>query len=176
MHPDHIAGLMEDGAPAFPNARYVTNAAEYDFWSKDERLSGGTEQVATLVQSNVVPMAEKMSFINPGDDVVTALRRSTRRATRPAIPCSISRAKADVLCCSPILTNHYVASLQRPDWHVRFDMDKEKATAARKRVLDMIAADRVPSAGYHMPFPSVGYIEKRDLGYRWVPVQYRLSL
>ena len=31
MHPDHIGGLMEDGSPAFPNARYVTGQAEYDF-------------------------------------------------------------------------------------------------------------------------------------------------
>ena len=43
MHPDHIGGLMADGAPAYPNARYVTGEVEYDFWSKEERLSGPTE-------------------------------------------------------------------------------------------------------------------------------------
>lgn len=45
------------------------------------------------------------------------------------------------------VTHHYMASLQRPNWHVHFDIDKAKATTARKRVLDMIAADRVVSAG-----------------------------
>lgn len=37
FHPDHIGGLMEDGAPAFPNARYFTGRTEYDFWSPEER-------------------------------------------------------------------------------------------------------------------------------------------
>src|SRR5258708_29565380 len=29
-HPDHIGGLMTAGEPAFPNARYVFGAAEFD--------------------------------------------------------------------------------------------------------------------------------------------------
>ena len=69
--------------------------------------------------------------------------------------------------------NHHVASLQRPDWHVRFDMDKEKGAEARRRVFDMVAADRVPFIGYHMTFPAMGYVEKLDLGYRFVPVTYQ---
>jgi glyoxylase-like metal-dependent hydrolase (beta-lactamase superfamily II) len=72
--------------------------------------------------------------------------------------------------------NHFVASLQRPDWHVRFDMDKEQAVASRRRLFDMVAAERTPFTGYHMPFPAVGYVEKTDLGYRYVPASYQLSL
>jgi glyoxylase-like metal-dependent hydrolase (beta-lactamase superfamily II) len=29
-HPDHIGGVMENGEPLFPNARYVTGAINYD--------------------------------------------------------------------------------------------------------------------------------------------------
>ena len=36
--------------------------------------------------------------------------------------------------------NHYVASLQKPDWHVVFDMDKDAAVASRKKILGMVAA------------------------------------
>ena len=31
--------------------------------------------------------------------------------------------------------NHFVVSLQRPDWHVRFDMDKEQAARTREMLL-----------------------------------------
>jgi glyoxylase-like metal-dependent hydrolase (beta-lactamase superfamily II) len=72
--------------------------------------------------------------------------------------------------------NHFVMSLGRPDWHVSFDMDKEQAVASRKRVFDLVAADRIPFTGYHMPFPAVGYVEKQDLGYRYVPASYQLNL
>ena len=57
--------------------------------------------------------------------------------------------------------NHYIWSLAHPDWEVRFDMDKPAAAATRKRLLDMMAADKLPFVGYHMPFPALGYVELR---------------
>ncbi|MGL4404265.1 MAG: MBL fold metallo-hydrolase, partial [Notoacmeibacter sp.] len=72
--------------------------------------------------------------------------------------------------------NHFVLSLQRPDWEVRFDMDKAAAAASRKSVFDMIATDRLPFVGYHMPFPAVGYVEKAAEGYRFVPETYQLDI
>ena len=69
--------------------------------------------------------------------------------------------------------NHYVFSLQRPDWEVRFDADKAQAAQSRRTVFGMIAADRIPFIGYHMPFPAVGYIEVRDSGFRMVPQSYQ---
>ena len=73
MHPDHIGGLLEDGKAAYPNARYVTGSTEYDFWSKDDRLSGPTENAARLVQSNVVPLAEQITFIGDEGEVVPGI-------------------------------------------------------------------------------------------------------
>ena len=32
MHGDHIGGMMNDGAPTFANADYVTGAAEFNAW------------------------------------------------------------------------------------------------------------------------------------------------
>ena len=63
FHPDHIGGLMEDGKPAFPNARYVTGAQEYNFWSPADKATGKTERVGKMVQANVVTFAEKMTFL-----------------------------------------------------------------------------------------------------------------
>jgi hypothetical protein len=57
---------------------------------------------------------------------------------------------------------------------VRFDMDKEQAVAARKEMLGMIAADRIPFVGYHMPPPAVGFIEAMGEGFRYVPASYQL--
>ena len=72
--------------------------------------------------------------------------------------------------------NHYVWSLQKPDWEVRFDADKPAAAAVRKQVFGMIAADRIPFIGYHMPFPGTGFVEAKDDGFRFVPASYQLML
>ncbi|MBI1383520.1 MAG: MBL fold metallo-hydrolase [Rhizobiales bacterium] len=176
MHPDHIGGLMEDGKPLFPNARYVTAAAEYDFWSPAERASGPTERVGKLVQSNVVPLAEKFTFLKPGDDVVTGISSVDASGHTPGHMAFRLESEGKGMLLWGDACNHYVASLERPDWHVRFDMDKERAVASRKRILDMAATDKLLSAGYHMPFPAVGYVERQGASYRWAAATYQLNL
>jgi len=175
-HPDHIGGLMESGNPTFPKARYFIGQAEYDFWSNPDRLTGPTEPVAKVVQTNVVPFAEQMTFLQPEQEVAPGIRTLDASGHTPGmLGIHIeSQGKRFVILADTV--NHAVMSLQRPEWHVRFDMDKEKAAAVRKRMLDMLATDRVPFTGYHLPFPSIGYAEKTSEGYRWLAHTYQLHL
>ncbi|MEI2386501.1 MBL fold metallo-hydrolase [Breoghania sp. JC706] len=176
MHPDHIGGLMEGDAPLFANARYVTGAREYDFWSADDRLSGPTEGAARLVRSHVMPHAAKTTFLKPGDDVASGVTAVEAHGHTPGHMAYHLESEGRRLLVWADTANHFVVSVQRPDWHVRFDMDKEQAGQTRKRLFDMAAADRIPVTGYHMPFPAVGYLEKRGDGYRWVQAAYELYL
>jgi len=176
FHPDHIGGLMTDGAATYPNARYVTGETEYDFWSRDEQLSGPTEGVATLTRANVVPLAEKITFLKDEGEVVPGIRGLTAFGHTPGHMAFHIESEGRRLLLWADTANHYVMSVQRPDWHVRFDMDKEAAAATRRRLFDMAAAERLPVTGYHMPFPAVGYIDSSGGGYRWVPASYQLHL
>lgn len=176
FHGDHIGGLMEDGAPAFANARYVMGQVEYDFWTADERLSGATEGNANAVRANVVPLAENATFVGDGDEVVPGITAMLAAGHTPGHMIFDLESEGRRLVLTADTANHYVLSVQRPDWHVRFDMDKEAAVQTRRRVFDMIASERIPFIGYHMPFPSAGFLERIDQGYRFVPVSYQLEL
>lgn len=176
FHPDHIGGLMEDGTPAFPNARYVTGQVEYDFWSPEDKASGPTERVGKLVQANVVPFAEKMSFLADNQDVVSGITALSAYGHTPGHMVFHLESAGKRLMVTGDTANHYVVSLQKPDWHVRFDMDKGAAAAARRKVFGMIAADKIPFSGYHMPFPNVGYVEAFGDGFRYVPASYQLDV
>ena len=47
----------------------------------------------------------------------------------------------------------------------------------RGKLLGMAAADRIPIAGYHMPFPAVGFVEPMPAGgFRYSAVSYQLAL
>ncbi|MGL4320091.1 MAG: MBL fold metallo-hydrolase, partial [Paracoccaceae bacterium] len=59
---------------------------------------------------------------------------------------------------------------------VKFDADKAAAAATRRAVFGMLAADKVPFIGYHMPFPGMGYVEARNDGFRYVPATYQMML
>jgi glyoxylase-like metal-dependent hydrolase (beta-lactamase superfamily II) len=176
FHPDHIGGLMTGGKPTFPNARYVWNEAEYAFWSSPDRLTGPTERPAKIVQSNVVPLADKATAIKDGTEVVPGIRAIEATGHTPGHTTYHLESNGKRLLLGGDFCNHFVLSLQQPDWHVRFDMDKDKAAATRKRVLSMLAADRIPFTSYHMLFPAVGFVEAAGNSFRYVPVTYQLDM
>lgn len=178
-HPDHVSGLMEGKEPVFPNAEYVVGAIEYNFWSAPALALAPDKNMsrrAKAVQANLVPLASRVKMINPGDDVVTGIRSMQAFGHTPGHMIYHLESGSSRLLLWADTTNHYVASLQQPDWHVVFDMDKGQAAATRKRVLDMVAAEKIPATGYHMPFPAVGYVEKKGTGYRWIPASYQMEL
>lgn len=176
-HPDHIGGLMSDGRPNFPNARYVIGEAEYQFWSAPDRLSGPTEAVAKLVTANVTPLKDKTSFVNDGAEITGGIRAMAAFGHTPGHMAFYLESGGKRLLLAGDFCNHYVLSLQRPDWEVRFDADKAKAAETRKKILGMLAADRIPFTSYHMPFPAMGYVETRGAEeYRFVPASYQLLI
>ena len=169
MHGDHIGGLMgADGAtPTFANARYVTGSAEHNHWSAaaDEGFD-----------KNVKPLNDRFTFLDDGGAVVSGITGMAAFGHTPGHMIYQVESSGQRLAITADTANHYVWSLQKPDWEVRFDADKPAAAAARKQVFGMIAADRVPFIGYHMPFPGVGYVEAMGDGFRYVPASYQLML
>lgn len=170
MHPDHIGGLMKDGVPAFPNARYVTGSAEYNFWSA--RDAG--DRVGDLVAKNVTPLADRMSFLDDAGSVASGITAMAAFGHTPGHMTYMLESGNRQLVLTADLANHYVWSFARPDWSITFDVDKPQAAASRRKVLGMLAADRIPMIGYHMPFPAAGFVEPRGEGFRYVPVSYQL--
>ena len=177
MHGDHIGGLLAEGVSTFANATYVAEQVEFDFWRHDDRLSGPTEGNAQLVRSNVLPFAEKTRFIGDDAEVVPGITSLAAFGRTPGHMAFHLESEGQRFLLWADTSNHYAMSVQRPDWHVRFDMDKEAAIATRKRLFDMAHAERLPVAGYHMPFPAVGYVDKTNAGdYRWVQASYQMNL
>ena len=163
MHGDHVGGMMTDGAPTFANARYVTGQAEWDHWA-----AAGNEGF----DANVRPMAEMTTFLGDGDDVVSGITGMVAFGHTPGHMVYRLDSAGQGLVIFADLANHPVWSLARPGWEVRFDADKAMAAESRRRILGMIAADRIPAIGYHMPFPAVGYVDTAsggDAEFRWVP-------
>ncbi|WP_373236742.1 MBL fold metallo-hydrolase [Cohaesibacter celericrescens] len=166
MHGDHIGGLMDEGKPTFANAVYLTGQKEYDHWAKSGNKG---------FDSNVKPLAEKMTFLSDGDSVASGITAMNAFGHTPGHMAYMLESDGKQLLLMADLANHYVWSLAYPDWEVKFDMDKAMAAQSRRKILGMLAADRVPMIGYHMPFPAAGFVEQKDSGFRYVPVSYQLT-
>ncbi len=175
-HPDHIGGLMKGGQPVFPNARYVFGAAEFDFWNKGENVREARKFNRELYVKIVVPLANRATMIKPGDEVVPGITAVDAAGHSPGLLAFMIESEGKKLLNWADTCNHYVVAIQRPDLHLDVDDDKEKAVATRKRILEMVATDRLFVAGFHMPFPGLGWVEKTSGGYRWVPHSYQFNL
>jgi glyoxylase-like metal-dependent hydrolase (beta-lactamase superfamily II) len=174
-HPDHIGGLMEGGRPVFPNARYVFGAAEFDFWKRGDVREARKFNRALFMQL-AAPLADRASFVQPGDEVVPGIVAVDAAGHSPGMMAYLIESEGRCLLNWADTCGHYVVSVQRPEIHLDVDDDKEKAVATRKRILDMVATDEIFVIGFHMPFPGIGFVERHHGGYRWIPHGYQLNL
>ncbi|ARC89465.1 MBL fold metallo-hydrolase [Rhodovulum sp. MB263] len=167
MHGDHIGGLMENGTETFSGARYVTGAVEFDAWdmSGDEGF-----------EKKMRPLAEKTRFLDDGGEAAPGVTAVAAFGHTPGHMAYRLESGGKVLLIGADFANHYVWSLAHPDWEVLYDRDKEAAAATRRRLLDMLATERMPFIGYHMPFPALGYVETQGDGYRYLPASYQMML
>lgn len=175
-HPDHIAGLLEDGKPAYPNAESVFGQVEYEFWKNNENMPESRIDNRELFMKVAAPFAEGGRLINPGDEVtpgITAVEAYGHSAGHMAY---MVESDGQKLLIWGDVTNHYIMSLQNPGWKVAFDDFSDQANATRERILGMVAEENIWAVGFHMPFPCVGRVEKTDEGYRWVAASYQLNL
>ena len=175
-HPDHIGGLTEGGAPVFPRARYVFGATEFDYWRRGDNVREPRKFNRELFMQICAPLADRASFFKPGDDVVPGIRAVDAAGHSIGMMAYHIESEGKRLLVWADTCIHYVMSIQRPEWPIDVDDDKDKAVATRKRILDMVASDRLFVAGFHMPFPGLGHVERSAGGYRWVPVSYQLNL
>ncbi|PVA11157.1 MBL fold metallo-hydrolase [Pelagivirga sediminicola] len=167
MHGDHIGGLMGADGATFANARYVTGAAEFDHWAAAE--NDGFE-------AKMRPLAEQTTMIEPGQDAAPGITAVEAFGHTPGHMAYRIESAGKSLLIGADFANHPVFSLAHPDWEVSFDMDKSAAAATRHALLDMLAAERMPFIGYHMPFPAMGYVKRTEGGYAYLPESYQLRL
>lgn len=167
MHFDHIGGLMSDGSPTYPNARYVTGSAEYNAWD----FSGND-----AFEANMRPLAEKTTFLDGEGAVTGGVSAMEAFGHTPGHMAYLLDSGGKQLLIGADFANHYVWSLAHPDWEVKFDRDKAAAAATRRKLLNMLAAEKMPMIGYHMPWPGLGYVETRGDGFHYVPHSYQLMM
>jgi glyoxylase-like metal-dependent hydrolase (beta-lactamase superfamily II) len=175
-HPDHIGGLTEGGKVVFPKARYVFGAAEFDFWKRGEGVSEARKFNRELFVKICVPLADRSTFIKPGDEVVPGITAVDAAGHSPGLMAFHVESDGKRFMITADTCTQYVMAVQRPDWYFAMDDDKDRAVASRKRILDMLAADKLPFVSFHFPFPGIGYMERAQGGYRWVPHSYQLNL
>ena len=157
FHGDHIGGLLQGDARRFPQAKVLA--------STQENESGAPEKIkAAYGQDFTTFKFDDEVFANASVKVKALDAMGHTPGHSVFLIESKKESKERFLVIGDLL---HAAALQFPvpEACASFDRDKEKAIAARKRILDFAAQEKIPVGGMHLPPPSVGTVKKEGNGY-----------
>lgn len=177
-HGDHINGLIRaDGSLAFPNAEILVPAPEHKFWMDDGELSRATKPRVAAGFKNVrrVMAGEVLKRLRTYDwnkEVISGVSAIGTPGHTPGHTSHVVSSGTDAVYVQADVTHAPFLFARHPEWHFMLDVDPVAAEATRRKVYDMLVADRMLVQGFHYPFPSAGHVEKSGAGYREVLVNW----
>lgn len=182
MHPDHVNGLLRaDGSLAFPNAEVMIPAAERAYWLDDGEMSRAPKGLVEAVFKNVRrvfggDVLKRTATYEPGKEVVPGVTAVATNGHTRGHNSLVIASGSDKMFLQGDVSHFPQLFVRNPGWHVWFDQDAAMAEATRRKVYDMLVAEKMLMQGFHYPFPAVARIEKSGDGYREMPVVWNPTI
>jgi glyoxylase-like metal-dependent hydrolase (beta-lactamase superfamily II) len=177
-HRDHIGGLVnKDNTIVYPNAHYYMAKPEYDFWMSENpdfsksKLTEQQQKGTIAFTKKILSLTKnKLNLFTPGDTLFSIISTELAAGHTPGhtVYTISSEGKSiknivDVFHSPLLITN--------PEWGIEFDVDFEQGIKTRAKILEDCYANKRLIMSSHLPWPGLGYIDKRDK-YYWVPFYY----
>lgn len=169
-HPDHIGGTLDNnGKPNYPNARYFIWQDEWDFWFSESAYEKTVEFFVTTAREQIGPLKDKMIFMTKETEVLPGISIIPAPGHTPghSIVSFKSAGKKLYYVGDTVL---YPLHLEHPDWLPIYDILPEEAEKTKNVIFNRLASEKALVIGQHFtPFPSIGHVLKKELGWKWIP-------
>lgn len=170
FHGDHIAGLTNaQGEVNFPNARYACTQIEWDAWLSEEELAKLPDAFAQRLQDVMLPLKEKFTFLNFGDNIAPGVTAIDAKGHTPGHTALLIESQGETLF-HMVDTLHRQLQFHDPSWSIRFDRQPDISPITRRDLLQRSADNGWLTLFYHLPFPGLGHVEANGDGFRWVAI------
>jgi glyoxylase-like metal-dependent hydrolase (beta-lactamase superfamily II) len=180
-HCDHVWGIMNDnGKPNFPNAQIYISQADFDFWTDEAKLSmkdpAYMKPFVEGARKNLLPVRDRIVFFKDGQEFLPGIQAMS--APGHTIGHTIFMITSDGKSMAAIgdLTHHHVLLVERPRLEFAYDTDPKQSAGSRVRLLDMLAANKIPLVAYHFPWPGHGHVVKSGDGFRFIAAPMTMTL
>ena len=170
-HPDHIWGTAANGALTFPNASYHIAENEWNFWGAPDlagKMPKEMQGMVTGTQAQFAAIKDKVAMFKPGSEVIPGMNVLDTPGHTPG-HVSFELAGGDGLIITADAITIPEVFFAHPDYHFGFDSDGDLASKSRVALLDMAAAGKKKMLGYHWTGTGMGYAEKKDGAFVYVP-------
>jgi len=178
-HGDHINGLLKaDNSLAFPNAEVLVPAREHKYWtdageesrSPTPRIADNFKNVRRVMGNAEV--AKRLRTYEWDKEVIPGVLAVGTPGHTPGHTSHIVTSGASKVYVQADVTHAPFLFARHPGWHAFYDHEPVLAEATRRKVYDMLSAEKMMVQGFHYPFPSVAHVEKTATGYLEIPMPW----
>lgn len=180
-HCDHVWGIMgDDGSRNFPNAQIYISQTDFDYWTDEAKLA--IKEPAFMkafiegARKNLLPNRDRMVFVKDGQEFLPGIQAIAAPGHTVGHMAYMIVSDGKSLAVIGDVTHHQVLLLEKPRIEFAFDTDPKQSANTRVRILDMLAANRIPLMAYHFPWPGVGHVAKQGEGFRYYPSPLQMVL
>ncbi|MEE9319652.1 MAG: MBL fold metallo-hydrolase [Granulosicoccus sp.] len=173
-HPDHMWGLIDDfDELTFPEAAYHMSATEWNYWLADstiDTIPGNRKTFVVGAQNRFPLIEERVQLFSAGDEVLPGVEAVDTQGHTPGHTSFALHQGTDSILVVGDALAHSVVSFEKPNWPSGTDQDPETAKATRLKLLDRLAHEQSRIVGFHLPYPGLGRVERKDSYYQFALV------
>ncbi len=172
-HADHLWGVIDplDDDTRFANARHFISAAERDYWLKpglENEVPDAVKGMTIGTQRRMKMLAKRFAVTKAGAEIAPGITPIETAGHTPGHLSMHLQFGGTSLIVGGDAIGHAIVSFERPSWQWGPDVDPSKGVSARLRLLDQLATERSLLLGYHLPWPGIGRVERKDGAFRFV--------
>ncbi|TWV98691.1 MBL fold metallo-hydrolase [Chitinophaga pinensis] len=180
-HPDHIGGLFsKDGQLVFPQAQVYMSATEHRFWMSDKpdfsksKFSNKALLAKILVSTKqtLTALKDRLHFFDDKETLFGCVRLQAAPGHTPGHTLVRVFSGNEEIVHIADLIHSDVLLFPHPEWGFDGDTDFTLAATTRRTVLESLAKDRTMVFSYHLPWPGIGHVTKKDDGFAWIAETY----
>jgi len=171
-HPDHVGGLLDGkGELVFTRATYFICKSEWDFWFSDGASVHPGGWMPEFAREKLTAIKGRTVLLEREGEILPEVSVLFSPGHTPGHMVVSFSSQRDQLLFTGDVALHPI-HLEHPEWHPVFDVNPEAAAASKQHILDLAANTGCwVMAQQFPPFPSLGHVIKKEIGWEWQPVE-----
>ena len=180
LHADHVGGLMNGTALAFPNAVVRADRRDADYWLSAANLDQAAAADKGFFQGAMASLnpyiaAGKFKPIDAAGadtELVAGVKAVATPGHTPGHNLYKIESQGQTLMLWGDLIHAAAIQFDAPTVTMVYDIDTKAAVAQRQRAFAEAAAKGYLVGASHLTFPGLGHLRTQGKGYAWVPLNY----
>jgi glyoxylase-like metal-dependent hydrolase (beta-lactamase superfamily II) len=141
---------------------------DLDYWTSDARKGTPGEGSMLAAKKNLLPNRDRILFYSDGKEVIPGVQAIHTPGHTVGHTCFVINSGGKTLYFAGDLVHHNII-VEKPRMEDAFDTDRPLGIQTRLKQMDMLAAQRMLSLVYHLPWPGLGHFVKHGDGFHFEP-------